>query len=206
MARASRISASILAAVAMALLGAAPASAQFSPGFKFLEAVRKKDGDAVVEALRVPGSTIVNSRDLTTGETALHIVTQRRDLAWLQYLLAQGANPNARDARGVTPLVVATQNGFIEGAQTLVDKGAWVDVPNATGETPLIAAVHRGDIPMIRLLLRAGADPDRADSSGRSARDYAQLQGPGSSLLSEIEKNEKPESEREGAVTYGPSM
>lgn len=206
MARASRISGLVLGAVAGVLLAATPAVAQYSSGFKFLEAVRKKDGQAVMDALKTPGSTIVNSRDLTKGETALHIVTQRRDVVWIQYLIAQGANPNIADVKGVTPLVLATQLGFLEGAQALIEGGARVDIPNDTGETPLIWAVHRRDIPMLRMLLKAGADPDRADSSGRTARDYAALEGPSSSLVSEIEKNEKPASERQGARTYGPSF
>lgn len=205
MAQANRLTAIILCAIAGVLLSAAPASAQYSPGFKFLEAVKKKDGDAVMQALKSPGSTIINSRDITTGETALHIVTQRRDVLWMQFLLAQGANPNIADVKGVTPLVLATQLGFLDGAETLIAKGARVDVPNATGETPLIAAVHRHDVPMLRLLLKSGADPDRADSSGRSARDYARLEGPSGNLVSEIEKNEKSASQREGAKTYGPS-
>lgn len=203
MAQANRFTAIILCAIAGVLLSAAPASAQYSPGFKFLEAVKKKDGDAVMQALKSPGSTIINSRDITTGETALHIVTQRRDLVWMQFLLGQGANPNIADVRGVTPLVLATQLGFLEGAETLIGKGARVDVPNATGETPLIAAVHRNDIPILRLLLKSGADPDRADSSGRSARDYAELRG--GNLVAEIQKNERSASQREGARTYGPS-
>jgi len=202
-AQANRFTAIILCAIAGVLLSAAPASAQYSPGYKFLEAVKKKDGDAVTLALKSPGSTIINSRDITTGETALHIVTQRRDLVWMQFLLAQGANPNIADTKGVTPLVLATQLGFLEGAETLIGKGARIDVPNATGETPLIAAVHRHDIPMLRLLLKSGADPDRADSSGRSARDYAKLGG--GNLISEIEKNERSAALREGAKTYGPS-
>ncbi len=205
MAQANRLTAIILCVIAGALLSATPASAQYSPGYKFLEAVKKKDGDAVVLALKSPGSTIINSRDITSGETALHIVTQRRDVLWMQFLLAQGANPNVADTKGVTPLVLATQLGFLEGAETLIAKGAKVDVPNATGETPLIAAVHRHDIPMLRLLLKSGADPDRADSSGRSARDYAKLEGANGNLVSEIAKNEKSASQREGAKTYGPS-
>ena len=40
---------------------------------------------------------------------------------------------------------------------------------------------------MMRVLLKAGADPDRADNSGRSARDYADPEGPSSRTLAEIE-------------------
>jgi ankyrin repeat protein len=186
---------------------AAPVQAQMSSSFKFLEAVRKKNGAEVEEALAEPGSTIVNTRDITSGQTALHIVTARRDLTWMTYLLAKGANVNARDGRGVTPLQLASNLGFVEGLQLLVERKARVDDPNDSGETPLIASVHRRDLAMMRILLGAGADPDRADNSGRSARDYAKLAANGTSLLNEIETSAKPRGQRAGAQgAYGPSF
>ncbi len=192
--------------LAGAVLTASPAQAQFSSGFKFLEAVRKKDGNVVEQALSEPGSTIVNTRDVTNGRTALHLVTERRDLTWMSYLIGKGANVNARDSRGVTPLQLASNLGFIEGIQLLVDAKARIDDPNDSGETPLIFAVHRRNIGMMRILLKAGADSDRKDNSGRSARDYAALDGV-SSVISEIETNTKPAAQRAGnGRTYGPSF
>lgn len=191
-------------ALGAALLAAVPAAAQmYSDGFKFLKAVKDKDGDAVTELLEAPGSTVINARDLATGETGLHIATARRDATWLTFLLQKGANPNIADKSGLTPLMLACQLGFIEGVEALAKRGARVDIANNAGETPLISAVHRRDIPMIRVLMKAGANPDRTDNSGRSARDYAQLAGNGSVLLAEIERNaaggggDKP--------VYGPS-
>lgn len=193
-------------AAGMALL-ATPAHAQFSDGYKFLEAVKKRDGDKVNSMLSEPGSTLVNTRDITNGQTGLHIVTQRRDLAWMAFLIVKGGNINARDSRGVTPLVLAANLGFIEGVELLVDYKARVDEANDAGETPLISAVHNRNIALMRILLKAGADPDRADNSGRSARDYAMLGGSGSNLVAEIEANAKPKEARKPAGrTYGPSL
>lgn len=183
----------------------APASAQFSDSYKFLEAVKKADGDKVTEALSEPGSTIINTRDITSGETALHIVTARRDLTWMSFLISKGANVNTRDVKGGTALVVAANLGFIEGVDLLIEKGARVDEPNATGETPLIYAVHSRNVPLMRTLLKAGADPDRADSSGRSARDYAMVSGRSSSLVTEIETHARPRG-ASAAKIYGPSF
>lgn len=195
-------------AFAAAMAVATPAAAQFSQGYKFLEAVKKKDGSTVEGMLEVPGSTIVNTRDVTSGETALHIVTARRDLSWITYLTAKGANVNARNGRGVTPLQLAVSMGFTEGVELLIQKGARLDEPDSAGETPLITAVHRRDTGLMRLLLKAGANPDRADNSGRSARDYAGLEGKGNPLLTEIETSAKPKGAA-GAVSrgsYGPSF
>ena len=199
-----RAMAGILAA---ALVAPMPAAAQFSRSYKFLEAVRKKKGDEVQDALNEPGSQIVNTRDITSGETALHIVTARRDLTWMSFLIGQGANVNLADARGTTALQLAVALGFPEGVELLVAQKARIDAPNASGETPLISAVHRRDIAMMRMLLKAGADPDRADNSGRSARDYALLGGRTSALVGEIESNAKPRGQRSGtARSYGPAL
>lgn len=207
MAKARRFGRFILPVLAAAMLPAIPAHAQsYSPGYTFLKAVKDKDGTKVLDLLKQPGSTLVDSRDITTGESALHIVVERRDVTWLNFLLGRGANPNIRDNKGVTPLVLASQIGFVDGVEALIRKGAKVDIPDSTGETPLISAVHKHDTATMRLLLRAGADPDRADSSGRSARDYAKLDGPGSALAQEIDNNARPTNEREGASSYGPSV
>lgn len=199
---------SIALIAAAAVLGVAmPAAAQFSQGYRFLEAIRKKDGNTVQEMLDVPGTTIVNARDVTSGETALHIVVARRDLTWITFLTAKGANVNARNGRGVTPLQLAVGMGFVEGAELLLAKGARVDEPDAAGETPLISAVHRRDTGLMRLLLKAGANPDRADNSGRSARDYAALDGKGGTLLTEIETHAKPKgTPSQSRGSYGPSF
>jgi hypothetical protein len=184
-----------------------PAAAQFSAGYKFLEAIRKKDGNTVQEMLDVPGTTIVNARDVTSGDTALHIVVARRDLTWVNFLASKGANVNARNGRGATPLQLAVGMGFVEGVELLLASGARVDEADAAGETPLISAVHRRDTGLMRLLLKAGASPDRADNSGRSARDYAALDGKGGALLTEIETNAKPRAAAGSARgSYGPSF
>lgn len=200
------ISRGLLPLVVGALLLPAPALAQFSESYKFLEAVRKKEGDKVTDALDEPGSTIINTRDVTSGETALHIVTARRDLTWMEFLIGKGANVNARDVRGRTPLVQAVNLNFIEGVELLLAKGARVDETNNAGETPLITAVHNRNIPLLRALLKAGANPDRADNSGRNARDYALLDGANSATLREIEANAKPKQTGPAKPSYGPSF
>lgn len=197
-----------LAAIA-AVLGLAslapPLAAQglFSDGYEFLKAVKDRDGTAATNALNRPGNTLIGARDIATGETALHIVTQRRDLQWIRFLLQRGANPNVADKKGVTPLIVASNLGFAEGIEALINGGARIDDTNAGGETPLISAVHRRDTGVVRMLLAKGADPDRNDNSGRSARDYAELAG--SPLM--LEEFAKADAARKAsAKSYGPSL
>ncbi|MFP5395122.1 MAG: ankyrin repeat domain-containing protein [Alphaproteobacteria bacterium] len=185
---------------------AGPAAAQFSESYKFLEAVKKKEGQEVTDMLAEGSPNLINTRDVTSGETALHIVTQRRDLTWMQFMIGKGANVNARDARGVTPLVLACNLNFTEGVEVLVGNGARVDESNNSGETPLITAVHNRNIPLMRILLKAGANPDRADNSGRTARDYARLTG-NPALLNVIESDAKPASKPgQGPQSFGPKI
>lgn len=192
-----------IALAGMALGLAAPAAAQFSDGYKFLEAVKKRDGDAVTKALAEPGTTVVNTRDISSGESGLHIVVARRDLVWLNFLLQHNANANVRDAKGVTPIELAASLRFLEAIEALADAGANVDETNSTGETPLILAAHLKDADMAKLLLEKGANPDKTDNSGRTARDYAKLDGRGSGVLAVIEQRDKAGSAAGG---YGPSL
>jgi ankyrin repeat protein len=162
-----------LAAIALAI-AATPAAAQFSDSYVFLNAVRKADGEAVNKALQGNKTTIVNTRDYSTGETALAITIKRHDMTWSSFLLGRGADPNIRDAKGNAPLHFAAQLGFQQGAELLLGQRANVNLANNSGETPLIIAVQQRNTVMVRLLLAAGADPKLPDRiAGKSARDYA---------------------------------
>ena len=174
-----------------------------SEGYKFLKAVRDADGDAVMQMLQSPTAEIlINSKDITTGETALHIAAARQDTRWIRFLTQKGANPNLVDKEGVTPLEISARIGHLEGVTALLDAGARVDPVTSTGETPLIFAVHNRNIPLVKTLLEHGANPDRADNSGRSARDYvAQI---GERRLSEA--FDTAADGQQSAPQYGPSL
>lgn len=167
-----RLSAALLP---IALVAALPVAAQFqSDSYKFLTAVRDAKGNDVIAALNKPGNTLVNTRDVTSGETAIHITVKRGDSLFTRYLIERGADTNARDGKGNTPLILAVIGGYDNLIPILTDANANPNLANSSGETPLIIAVHRRDPEMIRMLLKAGADPDQPDSlAGKSARDYA---------------------------------
>ena len=157
-------------------LVATPAAAQLgqSEGYKFLQAVKDGKGDEVTKFLDKPGATVINARDVTNGDGALHIVVRRQDSAYLTYLLARGADPNIKNGRGETPLLIASSLGSTDAIEALAKHGANVNLGNASGETALIRAVQWRDTTMVRSLLALGADPDQKDLlQGSSARDYA---------------------------------
>jgi len=164
-----------LSAAPLAIL-ATPAIAQMgqSEGYKFLQAIKDGKGDEVTKFLDKPGATVINARDVTNGDGALHIVVRRQDSTYLNYLLARGADPNLRNERGETPLLIASSLGSTDMIETLVKHGANVNMGNSSGETALIRAVQRRDTTMVRSLIDLGADPDQKDLlQGSSARDYA---------------------------------
>ena len=171
---------------------APPAFAQFSDSYNFLKAVDDRKGEEVEKFLGEPGTVIINTRDSTTGRTALHIVIERRDATWLGFLLQRGANPNLADKKGNTPLMLSTQLGFVEGIDWLVSKKAQVDQSTRSGETALILAVQLRNTEAVRALLKAGANVDKKDSrAGYSAREYAKQDGRANAVLAIIEANDK---------------
>jgi uncharacterized protein len=179
----------------------APAAyAQFSDSYNFLKAVRERKGDDAEKFLAEPGSVIINTRDSSTGQTALHIVVDRRDSTWLGYLLQKGANPNLADKQGTTPLMLATQLNFIDGIDWLVKKNAQVDQTNRAGETALILAVQLRNSEAVRTLLKAGANPDKRDSrAGYSAREYAKQDGRAGAIVSIIDTHGKTDAAKKPA-------
>lgn len=185
-------------AVVLAASAALPAAAQFSERYEFFKAVKEQDAATAIDMLAQPGQTIVNARDTEGGQTALHIVTEAREPAWINLLQKNGADMNVADDEGNTPLIIAAGSRFIDGARLLLHYGADVNMANRRGETPLIRAVQRRDFDMVELLLNQGADPDHRDSfAGYSARDYAERDRRARRILDLIENADTPRADTE---------
>jgi ankyrin repeat protein len=186
------------------VLAPVPALAQFtngSDGEAFLKAIEDGDNSKAVPLIEQPGTRVFNYRGYK-GDTALHIVTRKRELDWVAYLLKKGADPNIPDNNGDTPLILAARMGFEEAADYMVQMGARVDTTNRLGETALIIAVQQRQPRIVELLLTAGANPDKADhAAGFSARDYAKRdsRNPGILKLIDTIKSTKK-------ATSGPSL
>ena len=179
-----------LIAAAPLVAVAAPATAQLgqSEGYKFLQAIKDSKNDEVIAFLEKPGATVVNTRDVTSGEGAIHIVVRRGDTQYLTYLLSKGADANLRDGKGETGLLIAARLGRGELIDLLVKGGANPNLANSSGETPLIVAVQRRDQTMVRALLDLGSDPDQTDRlQGFSARDYAHQDARASGIVAMID-------------------
>lgn len=158
-----------------------------SDGEAFLSAVKDGDAGKAIELANQPGSRVASYKGYN-GDTALHIVTRKRELDWVGFLLNKGADPNLADAAGETPLTIAAGIGFEDGVAYMLAKGAKVDSINRRGETALAIAVQQRHPRVVELLLKAGANPDKADRvSGYTPREYAKRDTRNPQLLRLIE-------------------
>ena len=178
-----------------ATIAASPAVAQTltPPGYDFVEAVKKSDGDKATQILSSHPQGIVNTKD-GEGNTGLIIAINRSDETWTAFLLQKGADPNLGGKDGNTPLIAASRVGFGAAVEWLLGLGAKVDGTNRMGETPLIIAVQQHQNAIVKVLLTQGADPDKTDhAAGYSARDYAKRDTRARDILKLIEdKKPKP--------------
>jgi ankyrin repeat protein len=199
---------SLAAIIALSLAASsAPAFAQglglnASDGEAFLKAIKDDDANKAIELASQPGTRVVNYRGYD-GETPLNLVTRKRELDWVGFLLTRGADPNIADGKGDIPLTIAAEIGFEEAAAQLIRRGARIDGVNRRGETALAVAVQQRQPRLVELLLRAGANPDKGDHvTGYTPRDYAKRDTRNPQLLKLIE-TVKPASKK--AVT-GPKI
>ncbi len=199
-----RLASFSLVAAIIARVAAPAAQAQFRGGYAFLQAVESRDGTKATEALR-DDSTLINTKHPESGETALIIVTKKRDITWLRFLLGKDADPSIGDKKGVTPLMHSALLDFTEGATELLDQNAPVDQTNRSGETALILAVQAKSTGMVRLLVRRGANPDKSDHiAGMSARDYAKRDDRTGQMLALLDAKADAPARDSGSV-FGPT-
>lgn len=94
-------------------------------------------------------------------------------------LLAQGADPDLKDANGLEwpPLMIATDRGLTDIIKLLITAHANVNIQDHHGYTPLIHAASLGNSEIVQLFLDAGADLDIENYKGETALKIAQRKG-----------------------------
>jgi ankyrin repeat protein len=135
-------------------------------------------------------------------------------------LLAKGANPNAKGARGQTALMWAVAQGHADVVKALLDGKADVHaksdrweqmmavpphglpeynrmIPHG-GDTALMFAVRNGDTTSARLLVEAGANVNDEDAWGVSATTLAAFSGFGETARFLIDKGADPNNDKAG--------
>ncbi len=131
----------------------------------------------LVEA-RSKGNALSQPDDSKQGNTPLQnaVLGQFHGLA--NFLLAAGADVNARSRAGSTALMTAVQAHSPDMVRQLLEAGADVNAMTPHGITALKLAAAAPWVEVFELLLEHGADPELNCPGGTSTLDYARAAGP----------------------------
>jgi uncharacterized protein len=110
-------------------------------------------------------SACASHRDIPLVQAA-----QQGDSQTLEALLSQSADPNQKDAGGLTALILSARAGSAPAVAALLRHGANPNVRGGIhGWTPLMHAVHKNQLSAAQALLDGGAQVDARGSSGETA-------------------------------------
>ncbi len=94
--------------------------------------------------------------------TDLHFAAQNGNVAEVERLIAEGADPNAQDENGNTPLKYASAEPYPQVLLTLISLGASPVMADRRGFTPIHCVAGHGfydeALEMGKILVDAGAD------------------------------------------------
>eukprot|EP01047_Picozoa_sp_COSAG01_P056498 COSAG01_NODE_6414_length_3678_cov_3.799106_1_plen_486_part_00 len=99
----------------------------------------------------------------------LHRAAAAGHYAVVEYLLAQGADPDARKSKCKTPLHEAAAAGHAQVLRLLLEAGALISAHKTNGWTPLMYSCARGDADCCALLLSHGANLRDRNRDGQTS-------------------------------------
>ena len=111
-------------------------------------------------------ATMLERKDLFSGETPLITQIQLGERENAQRLLQAGADANAATADGERPLHIAAKEGRDDLVQLLAEFQAEVDGADQVGRTALHSASQGGHHAAVQVLLKLGANVEATDTRG----------------------------------------
>lgn len=167
--------------------GTLPAFAQTAPfvvaGQKTLSPADEKlleaalDGDLLTLKAALAEGAHLESRDLRLDLTPLMLSIYRDHAALLKFLVAKGANLNARNPRGQTPLMMLASGGQLDLVDFLLQAGADIDARDEFGNTALLWAAYWGHREVIGRLIVGQAQGAAVNDDGNNALHLIALGG-----------------------------
>jgi ankyrin repeat protein len=135
------------------------------------------NGDlAAVKKLLERNPALLEARDEDEGVTPLAYAAGFGRVEVLEFLVARGANVNARDPRGLSALLLTVYTGQMQALRFLLDKGADVKSPGPSGMSPLHFAVREG-AEIAGLLVERKADVGARNDYGNTVLILAVREG-----------------------------
>lgn len=110
----------------------------------------------------------LHSKD-ESGNTKLHIASQKEDYDLVKALIFHGANPNELNNDGYSPLLFAFLYENVEIIQFFLDNGADIHTESNSKEGVIHVAVRTKNLEVLELSLEYGADIDKQNKSGNTA-------------------------------------
>ena len=147
----------ILAALAVSMAGCGLAgSSRHNPmDYKSVDAAAEGGNLDALKSILAHDPTLLQSKDW--GDlTPLHLAVLHNHQDVVEYLLAQGADVNAKTSTGITPLHEAAQNGNKEITELLLARKANVNAVDNQGWTPMARAKKWGHPEIATLLQQHG--------------------------------------------------
>jgi ankyrin repeat protein len=122
-----------------------------------LEAARNNFSSGVSHLIDAKANVDVQDR---FGNSALHHVTQHRNVGCMEQLLMANASPNLQNRMGRTPLHYAAENGDTAAARALVKFKADPNIRDETGDTPSLIAAEKNHTALLQAYLEGSIKPD----------------------------------------------
>lgn len=162
--------------ILFATLSACDRTARDPNGTPLLHHAAESGDLSGIDTLLSEGSP-VNVRDWCQ-RTPLMLAAQHGRTKAVQHLLDKGAFVDLHEKGNYTALLLAASRGHSDTLRLLAAQGANLDeIEHTHGWTALIWAAKEGYADAVATLLSLGANPGLRDSQGRSALDWAQLNG-----------------------------
>jgi ankyrin repeat protein len=180
-----------------AMTGSAPIIEALLKGGANVEATNKEGETALLEAARsghvdaakelLKAGADINVTEQWGGQSPLMWAAAQSQAEMVKFLIANGANVNARGAvrewqrrvikeprpkdmnqGGFTPLLYAAREGCLDCVRELVSGGADINLPDPHRDTPLNMALMNVHFDVAAYLVEAGADINKWDLYGRT--------------------------------------
>jgi ankyrin repeat protein len=137
-------------------------------GATALQMAVKTESDEATVPLLVKNKVDVNTRNIRTGDTALHLAIEWRRPRILIYLLDKGASIDMTNEDGLTPLQLAVKVDNCEAISVLLQRRANIETRSLSGTTALQIAAYENHWVSFDLLVIGGADINAWNKQGES--------------------------------------